>query len=246
MLPLHDHPFPVRAYFASSLVVTFGVPVKEVHSLLPPCLAPDTFGAHTAFCAAALVDTRHLRPAALPKLFGQSFFLIGYRIFVRYRNRAGKDLRGLYILRSETNKRRMRWLGNVFTHYGYTTTDIHQFEHGDRRTVKSARSDFYLSVDTGELEPPLPPDSCFANWKEARRFAGPLPFTFTYKPRTSEVLIVEGVRQNWTPRPVRLLDQHFGFLAELGLRDVPAVSAFQITDVPYYWRAGKTEVWQPN
>ncbi|WP_420459072.1 DUF2071 domain-containing protein [Neolewinella sp.] len=245
MLPLQDHPFPVRAHFASFLVVTFGVPVDRVRPLLPPCLTPDMFRDETAFIAAALVDTRHLRPAALPQLFGQDFFLIGYRVFVRYRNQAGRNLRGLYILRSETNRRRMQWLGNLFTHYGYTTTDIQQRQDGDRLLIRSLRSDLDVRVDTSEENPPLPPDSCFANWKEARRFAGPLPFTFTYKPASSKVLIVEGVRQNWTPRPVRLLDQHFGFLDTLGLAGAPAVSVFRITNVPYYWRAGKTEPWQP-
>ena len=171
MLPLQDHPFPVRAHFASSLVVTFGVPLDRVRPLLPPFLTPDTFRDETAFIAVALVDTRHLRPAALPKLFGQDFFLIGYRVFVRYRNRAGRNLRGLYILRSETNRRRMQWLGNLFTHYGYTTTDIQQRQDGDRLSIRSLRSDLDVRVDTSEENPPLPPDSCFANWKEARRFA---------------------------------------------------------------------------
>jgi hypothetical protein len=50
----------------------------------------------------------------------------------------------------------------------------------------------------------LPEHSPFADWKEARRFAGPLPFTFTYNKDTKEVLFIEGVRQNWTPNPVKV------------------------------------------
>jgi hypothetical protein len=32
-------------------------------------------------------------------MMGNNFFLIGYRIFVRYTNNAGKSLLGLYILK---------------------------------------------------------------------------------------------------------------------------------------------------
>jgi hypothetical protein len=51
----------------------------------------------------------------------------------------------------------------------------------------------------------LPEGSPFADWKEARRFAGPLPFTFTYTAKKKQVLIIEGVRENWKPEPVRVI-----------------------------------------
>ena len=45
----------------------------------------------------------------------------------------------------------------------------------------------------------------FSDWKEARRFAGPLPFTFTYNPASKKVLVIEGVRENWKPAPLKVL-----------------------------------------
>ena len=45
------------------------------------------------FLAIAMVQTEALRPAFLPACFGRDFFLIGYRIFARYRTRAGRTLR---------------------------------------------------------------------------------------------------------------------------------------------------------
>ena len=83
----------------------------------------------------AMVQTRELRPKGLPKFRGNSFFLIGYRIFVRYINKAGKRLRGLYILKSETDKKKMEWLGNIFTHYNYSTTDIQLSIYDARGTL---------------------------------------------------------------------------------------------------------------
>ena len=67
-----------------------------------------------------MVDTLHnLRPTFCPAAMGQDFFLTGYRIFARYRTAAGRTLRGLRILRSDTNRELMatiRW-GNRLTHY---------------------------------------------------------------------------------------------------------------------------------
>lgn len=73
-----------------------------------------------------MVQTKSLRPKGFPKILVNDFFLIGYRVFVRFTHQAGKNLRGLYILKSETDKKKMEFFGNIFTRYNYTTTDIHQ------------------------------------------------------------------------------------------------------------------------
>lgn len=237
---LKNHPFAVKAFFERSLVLTFAVPKEQLQRLLPPCLELDTFHDQYGFIAVAMVQTKHLRPAVFPPFMGHDFFLIGYRIFVRYRNRAGKHLRGLYIIKSETNKRKMELLGNIFTHYNYTTTDIVQ-EGG---TIASVKSGFQVAIDDAEGDVPLPAGSPFADWKEARRFAGPLPFTFRYDGEKKEVLIIEGVREHWTPRPVRVLSHHFSFIDGLGLKGVVLANAFAIYDIPYYWKKGKLEVWE--
>ena len=93
----------------------------------------------------------------------------------------------------------MEFMGNIFTHYNYTTTDINQNENINSKEISSIKSKFKVTIDKTEEEISLPENSPFTDWKEARRFAGPLPFTFTYNPTTKEVLIIEGVRQNWTP-----------------------------------------------
>ena len=59
-----------------------------------------------------MVQTKELRPKGFPKFMGNDFFLIGYRVFVRYTNNAGKNLRGLYILKSETDKTKMEFFVN--------------------------------------------------------------------------------------------------------------------------------------
>jgi hypothetical protein len=242
---LKNHPFAVEAFFESSLVFTYAIPKEQIQALIPECLELDTLHDKYAFIAVAMVQTKALRPKGFPKMLGNNFFLIGYRVFVRYTNAAGKRLRGLYILKSETDKMKMEFFGNLFTHYNYTTTDIHQNTQQDITEIYSNKSGFKARVEITENENiALPAGSPFVDWKEARRFAGPLPFTFTYNTTTREVLIIEGVREDWKPMPVKVIDCNFSFIHNLKLQEVTLANAFVIRNIPYYWKKGKIEQWK--
>ncbi|MFN7791043.1 MAG: DUF2071 domain-containing protein [Cyclobacteriaceae bacterium] len=241
---LKNHPFAVEAFFESSIVLTFAVPKEQLQNLIPECLTLDTFQDNWAFIAIAMVQTKDLRPKGFPKFMGNDFFLIGYRVFVRYRNTLGKNLRGLYILKSETDKKKMELIGNIFTHYSYTTTDINKIDRNNENEINSVISRFKVTIDKKEGEISLPQNSPFSDWKEARRFAGLLPFTFTYNKKTKEVLVIEGVRENWTPAPVKIKDYNFAFLSSLNLQNSYLANAFIIKNIPYYWKKGKIEQWK--
>lgn len=240
---LKNNPFAVEAFFESSNVLTFAVPRVQLEHLIPECLTLDTFKDKWAFLAVAMVKTKGLRPKGYPKFLGKDFFLIGYRVFVRYTTSEGKKLRGLYILKSETDKKNMEFLGNIFTQYNYTTTDIQCYQTNGRTELESKKSNFKIILDTSYQEIPLPDNSPFLDWKEARKFAGPLPFTFTYNPVTKEVLIIEGIRQNWTPRPAKVIDFNISFIDSLNLTDVVLANAFTISEIPYLWKKGRIDQW---
>jgi len=55
---------------------------------------------------------------------------------------------------------------------------------------------------------------------------------------------VEGVRQNWKPRPVTVEHFTLPWLNRKGLGDAVLASAFVVEDIPYWWRKGKIEPWQ--
>lgn len=241
---LKNHPFAVETHFESSIVLTFAIPKEELQGYIPECLELDTFQDKWAFLAVAMVQTKELRPKGFPKFLGNNFFLIGSRVFVRYTNNAGKSLRGLYILKSETNKKKMEFLGNIFTHYNYSTTDISVVNKSNFKVIKSIKSKFTLKIDTTEKEINLPENSPFENWKEARRFAGPLPFTFTYNEEKREVLIIEGVRQNWKPKPIEIVDYDFSFINKFNFQNSVLANVFVIENIPYYWKKGKIEKWK--
>ena len=242
---IKNHPFAVEAFFESSLVLTFAVPKEQLLGLIPECLQLDLYNDRWAFIAIAMVQTKDLRPKGFPKIMGNDFFLIGYRVFVRFKNAAGKNLRGLYILKSETDSKKMEFFGNIFTHYNYTTTDINQIKRNGFTEISSAKSGFKMMIEVPDNENiPLPAGSPFNDWKEARRFAGPLPFTFTYSPADKKVLIIEGVREKWQPKPVHVLSYSSSFFNDLKLNEVKLANAFIIENIPYYWKKGKIEQWK--
>lgn len=243
---LKNHPFAVEAYFDSSIFLTFAVPKEQVEGLIPECLELDTLQDKWAFIAVAMVQTRNLRPKGFPKFMGNDFFLIGYRIFVRYTNTTGKRLRGLYILKSETDKKKMEFLGNVFTHYNYSTTDISVKTDDRLKTIHSRNSNFEIIIEQSEDEVNIPDGSPFTDWKDARKFAGPLPHTFTFNKENGTVLIIEGVRQNWKPEPIKIKNYSIDYINSLKLKNVVLANAFEITNIPYFWKKGKLEKYIVN
>jgi hypothetical protein len=245
MYLLQRHAMPIKAHFVSSLVLAYAVPAPVLLPFLAPGLVLDTYK-EFGFLAIALVHTRDLRPAFVPRGLGISFFLSGYRIFTRYRTKAGQTLRGLRILRTDTNRFAMRFFGNLLTHYHYhpSTWEVHRTDRNYDIRVKTpdGRADLHVEADLA-AEAVLPKDSPFPDFRDARKFAGPLPFTFDYEDQTQSIIRVEGVRDQWNPRPVCVTVHRNSFLDQEPFRDADAVlaNAFYLEDVPYEWRRGIRE-----
>ncbi|TMC47361.1 MAG: hypothetical protein E6J20_19890, partial [Chloroflexi bacterium] len=198
---LRRHPFDVEAHFDFSLVLGYALPAPALTPLLPPGLELDQVG-DFGFLAVALVQTRNLRPAGWPRALGQDFFLSGYRVFARLRDRP--SIRGLRILRSDANSRIMTWSGNLFTRYSYELCRASVVRSGRRIKVEvDGPASLQVEADLRPAQQP-PPGSPFHDLKEARRFAGPLPNTFGWEPETRSLVIVGSVRTNWEPIPVSI------------------------------------------
>jgi uncharacterized protein YqjF (DUF2071 family) len=128
---LRRHPFAVEAFFRWSLVLTYALPERVLRPMLPPGLDLDTYDGW-GFLAIALVQTEGLRPKGFPRLLGRDFFLSGYRVFARFARPGKQSLRGLRILRSDTDRSAMVTLGNLFTHYGYRLAQVKAVRDGSR------------------------------------------------------------------------------------------------------------------
>jgi SAM-dependent methyltransferase len=240
---LRRHPFPVVAHFDDSLVLTYALPASVLEPLLPPGLTLDTHNGF-GFLAVAIVQTRRLRPALLPPICGKDFVLTGYRVFVKFKTPDGRTLRGLRILRSDADRALMVAGGNLLTHYNYRKCDATVAASRDALDVAIRTPDGAADVDvTADLARGgnLPPGSPFRTPHDARRFAGPLPWTFDYEPETNSIVAIKGVRQNWSPRLVNVDVRRLTFLSDKeGFRGVTPIlaSAFHVRDIGYRWLRG--------
>lgn len=184
------HLVPVEAEFGHCLVLTYALPAPTLTSLLPAGLTLDTYKGY-GFLAIAMVETRSLRPAFMPRALGMDLFLCGYRVFCRFEPASGPALRCLRILRSDTDRRLMSILGNALTHYRYEKADVRIGESEGNLSIEvrtpTGRADLHVVAALPEKPAPLPEGSPFQTLEDARRYAGPLPYTFAYEEQTRSI-----------------------------------------------------------
>jgi hypothetical protein len=193
------------------------------------------------------VQTHALRPAFLPRGLGRSFFLAGYRVFVRHRDASGRMRRGLRILRSDTDRRSMVFFGNLLTHYNYRRAAVCLSEAGQVLEVRVETSDgagdLHVVAQLDSIPAALPPESPFHDVEQARRFAGPLPYTFDHEPQTNSIIRIQATRTVWKPQPIRarVLANAFVKGAPFSGTETRLASAFYVRDIDYRWERGVRE-----
>lgn len=237
-----SHPFAVQAFFRRSLVLAYSVPAEELRPWVSPGLTLDTFKDAYGFLAIALVETERLRPQGFPTALGRSFFLSGYRIFTRFRSPAGAtNVRGLQILRSDTNRQGMKWLGNWFTSYNYELARVHTGLRGASYEVRvetpGGVADLAVRAELDRTNV-LPEGSVFSSVDEARRFAGPMPHTFSYDRQRDEMMVVKGVRAGWKPTSVAVTVSQAAYTHQIS-PNARLANAFYVENIDYAWAAGE-------
>lgn len=245
---LRRHPLSVSTRFGHSLVLTYAFPQEILAPLVPRGLALDVYaapdGTEHAFVAVGIVSALGLRPSALPAGCGRDFLLTGYRIFTTFRTPQGRTMRGLRILRSDTDRWTMVLCGNLLTRYRYRLARIRLDVAGSRLVAsvdsRDEQADLTVVADLDSRPAPLPAGSPFADAHAARRFAGPLPYTFDYEAATHSMIIVKARRSEWRPQPVTVDVRRMTYFRHgpfAGVRPVLA-NAFHVADLDYGWRRG--------
>lgn len=232
----------MQAFFRRSLVLTYALPKEELNAQLGKGLVLDTYD-DVGFLAIAMVETESLRPKGAPLWMGRDFFLSGYRIFARLERPGRPSLRGLKILRSDTDKTSMAFVGNIFTRYAYARAKVRVASSNESMEVeiqtKGAGADLHVVADLREKDAPLPEGSPFRNLADARSFAGPLPHTFDYEEKSGKMVVIKGLRKAWEPRPVRAFVKRATFLD--AYKDARLANAFYLENIPYEWKPGRLE-----
>ena len=142
----------------------------------------------------------------------------------------------------------MAFMGNRLTHYNYRLAKVRWEKAKTALEVEirtpNAEADLHVIADLADGASALPQHSPFLDLQTARRFAGPLPFTFDYERETHSIIRIEGVRSHWNPRVVAVnlrestFFEHEPFEA---IKTPQLASAFYIEDVPYRWKRGVRE-----
>lgn len=236
---LKNHPFTIMAHFNYCYVFTFSMPIEDVKHLVYRGLSPDAYKNKFAFYTIAIVDSQRLRPSFLHENLGSNFLLIGHRIFVRLKSQEGKIYRGLQILKSETDSLRMKIIGNLFTHYNYHKIEISISERKEEVEICVKRNGFKVLLSKNSEKVGLPESSPFKSWKEARKFVGPMPFTFSELNKQDKILTVLGKRDQWQSEPVEVKSIHLSDYEKKLFPNSELASAFKIKNVDYQWEKGE-------
>jgi hypothetical protein len=139
-----------------------------------------------------------------------------------------------------------RW-GNRLTHYGYQKAEVdYRAGHGVLEIAvrtPGAEADLQVRAYLADQPAPLPHGSPFPNAIIARRFAGPLPFTFDFERETGSIIRVEGVRKKWDPAITRVEVPVNTFVERGPFAMSPPIlaSAFHLANVSYAWKRGVRE-----
>jgi hypothetical protein len=158
----------------------------------------------------------------------------------------------LRILRSDTNDRWMVRAGNLLTHYQYRLCQAELRERpGEIEwSIQTPRQEADLQViaHIGNGPAPLPAGSPFLNSKDARRFAGPLPYTFDYEAETHSIIRIQGIRREWNPNPVAVEVGKNTFLSHEPFRRATPIlaNAFHVREIPYRWQRGMRTPLEPR
>ena len=113
-------------------------------------------------------------------------------------------------------------------------------EHSLELKIDSRDQVTDLELTANLQERALPASSPFKNWAEARKWCGPLPFTFSPEAATGRMVVVEGVRSDWDPRPVSVEVRRVGFFEQEQFHGTTPIlaNAFYTENIPYRWKSG--------
>lgn len=242
---IRRHPLPIETHFKHSLVVTWAFAPQDLEQFLVPGLKLDTYtndaGESFAFAAVAMVDLDQLRLAGMPRRLSSSHVMTGYRVFCTMQTASGTTMRGLRILASQTSNLPSSLGANLTTRYHYSTVqakvtnayDVLNFSVTSRDGV----ADLDVSAHLNDAR--LPESTPFDNAHDARRFAGPLPYTFS--PDPEGIVVVKSDRTDWYPTPVAVDIAKATFFDHGPFEgvDKTLANAFHLADLDYGWRPGE-------
>ncbi len=231
----------VQTEWIEAISLNYRVEPAALKSLLPAPLTPD-LAQGTAWVQVLISSLRDMRPQGLGALFGTNFYQVSYRAAVTLKTRSEKAWRGGYFLRSETNDRIMRVVGNSLKEFKF-----HAFGHADMllaregtRLVASVESSSDPGGDlvaiaevVGSTEPPKG-----SVWSSLEELETPLVACYdAFAVDGSDIYVLTIDREPWAPKFCRV-ESLFSQWMEKGplAGNAELDSALHIPRCAYKWR----------
>lgn len=231
------HSFPVKAILKRTITLTYQFNPTNYSIKLPAGCFLELKN-ERAFLILAFVETEKMRPAFIPALIGRNFNLLGIRVIVNWYDENKRLKRGLYVLKSITDSRLMAKMGNMMTGYHFEYSPITWNFNKNECCIEVQNLVFKVDLSDYKEEIGLPKESVFLNWKEARKYAGPMKYTCVHSKTVDEMLIVEGVKESWIPRPIKLISGNWDKLNSI-FKELKLCAVFEIKEIPYHWKKGR-------
>jgi len=212
-------------------LVQFSLDLEEAARVLPPPLVPRRI-AGRALVSLVNVRLRRMRPTFLPGLVGFSYRHVAFRLLVDDPALAPHDPqaagRGIFFVRSFTDRPLLAQAGNLLTHYRLTPAELAV----DPRGLAVREGGRRLSYRKAVLGAEVPSPGLFGGWSEARAVVGALDRAFAVDPEGG-VWETRILRPDWPLEPLALAGFTTDFFESARLE-----CAFRVASViPYYWLA---------
>jgi uncharacterized protein YqjF (DUF2071 family) len=237
MSPLQHNPFTIRGHLRRCWLFTWRAPVESVRRHMPSVLEPVTHGGF-AFWNAVVCEVRDLRPAPLPAWCGLSYWHVGYRIYVRAPLADGREIEGLYFVRSDCDRRIVAWPGNLLTSFRFHVGDVRLEESRPQVTgeIRVPDADAAFELDRQQA-PALSAGSPFASLEEASAaLKYPPAGIATAGLDHLNVVRITRDEQAWRSRPIAAPRLDFKFFAN---EPVTPELCFELDPIDYQWNRGE-------
>ncbi|MGV3534077.1 MAG: DUF2071 domain-containing protein [Chthoniobacteraceae bacterium] len=234
---MQKNPLTIRGHLRRCWLFTWRAPVESIRRHLPSILTPVTHGGF-AFWNAVVCEVRDLRPAPLPAWCGLSYWHVGYRIYVHAPLADGRELEGLYFVRSDCDRRIVAWPGNVLADFRFRVGEIHVNESGPSVQgdvqVEGANAHFQLDRNA---TPTLSTGSPFATLHDAEAALKYPPAGIATAGLTHlNVVRIAREEKAWRSRAIAAPRLDFEFFAN---EPVTPELCFEVDPIDYQWNRGE-------
>ena len=234
---MRRNPLTVRGSIRRCWLFSWRTPELGVRSLVPSPLHLVTLGGF-AFWNVVVCEMAAMRPAPLPAWVGLGYWHVAYRLHVRVREANGRDVEGLYFVRSDCDHRLVAAMGNVLTDFRFRTAQIEVSEAGAsvEGRIVAPGADAHFRIDR-TATPSLAEGSPFADLTEAASFLKYKPRAFS--PHAADAVnAVQVVRDEsaWRSRIVAVPRQEWGFFSG---RDATPELCTEVEPIDYQWNRGE-------